>query len=132
MRNFYGEDEHAMAEVGSFKAEFDFDRRSEVAKKMREKYPDRIPVIVEKAPKAQVPNCQKKKFLVPHDLPVGNFLYEIRRNMEGLEDSKAIFLFIDNTLPSASKLMSALYEEHKDDDGFLYITYGGDNVFGYL
>lgn len=26
--------------------------------------------------------------------------------------------------------MSALYEEHKDEDGFLYMTYSGENTFG--
>jgi GABA(A) receptor-associated protein len=28
--------------------------------------------------------------------------------------------------------MSAIYEEHKDDDGFLYISYSGENTFGGL
>jgi GABA(A) receptor-associated protein len=27
-------------------------------------------------------------------------------------------------------LMSAIYEEHKDEDGFLYMTYSGENTFG--
>ena len=26
--------------------------------------------------------------------------------------------------------MSAIYEEHKDEDGFLYMTYSGENTFG--
>lgn len=26
--------------------------------------------------------------------------------------------------------MSAVYEERKDEDGFLYITYSGENTFG--
>ncbi|XP_061372718.1 ADP-ribosylation factor-like protein 2 [Gastrolobium bilobum] len=30
----------------------------------------------------------------------------------------------------ASALMSAIYEENKDDDGFLYMTYSGENTFG--
>jgi len=117
-------------EVGSFKAEFNFERRAEVARKMKEKYPDRIPVIVEKAPKSQIPTCQKKKFLVPHDLPVGNFTYEIRRNMDGLQESQTIFLFVNNTLPSAAELMSNLHKNYADEDGFLYITYSGENIFG--
>jgi GABA(A) receptor-associated protein len=28
--------------------------------------------------------------------------------------------------------MSAIYEERKDEDGFLYITYSGENTFGAL
>lgn len=27
-------------------------------------------------------------------------------------------------------IMSAIYEEKKDDDGFLYVTYSGENTFG--
>ncbi len=28
--------------------------------------------------------------------------------------------------------MSSVYEDHKDEDGFLYITYSGENTFGAL
>lgn len=28
--------------------------------------------------------------------------------------------------------MSDIYEDHKDEDGFLYITYSGENTFGYM
>lgn len=30
----------------------------------------------------------------------------------------------------AAALMSAIYEENKDQDGFLYMTYSGENTFG--
>jgi hypothetical protein len=32
----------------------------------------------------------------------------------------------------AASLMSAVYEEMKDKDGFLYIKYSGENTFGGL
>lgn len=31
----------------------------------------------------------------------------------------------------AGAIMSAIYEEKKDEDGFLYVTYSGENTFGY-
>ncbi|OMP83839.1 Autophagy-related protein 8 [Diplodia seriata] len=31
-------------------------------------------------------------------------------------------LFVDGVLPPTAALMSSIYEEHKDEDGFLYIT----------
>lgn len=30
-----------------------------------------------------------------------------------------------------SALLGALYEEHKDEDGFLYVAYSGENTFGF-
>jgi GABA(A) receptor-associated protein len=29
-----------------------------------------------------------------------------------------------------AELMSLLYEKHKEDDGFLYIVYDGENTYG--
>eukprot|EP01113_Clastostelium_recurvatum_P044283 TRINITY_DN745_c0_g1_i3.p1 TRINITY_DN745_c0_g1~~TRINITY_DN745_c0_g1_i3.p1 ORF type:complete len:123 (-),score=24.78 TRINITY_DN745_c0_g1_i3:118-486(-) len=105
------------------------DKRKEVADRIKSKYSDRIPVIVEKAPKSDVPDIDKKKYLVPSDITVGKFVYEIRKHMK-LSPEKAIFLFVNNTIPPTAALMSQIYERYKDEDGFLYITYSGENTFG--
>ena len=105
------------------------DKRKEVAEKIRSKYPDRIPVIVEKAPKSDAPDIDKKKYLVPADITVGKFVYEIRKHMK-LNPEQAIFLFVNDTLPPTAALMSQIYEKNRDEDGFLYVTYSGENTFG--
>lgn len=33
-------------------------------------------------------------------------------------------------LSFAGAIMSAIYDEKKDEDGFLYVTYSGENTFG--
>nr|GMC87302.1 autophagy-related protein 8F [Ipomoea batatas] len=86
-------------------------------------------VIVEKAERSDIPNIDKKKYLVPSDLTVGQFVYVIRKRIE-LSPEKAIFIFVDNVLPPTGALMSAIYDEKKDEDGFLYVTYSGENTFG--
>jgi GABA(A) receptor-associated protein len=58
---------------------------------------------------------------VPADLTVGQFVYVIRQRIK-LSPEKAIFIFVDEVLPPTVALMSSIYEEHKDEDGFLYIT----------
>lgn len=49
-------------------------------------------------------------------------MYVIRKRIK-LSPEKAIFIFVDEVLPPTAALMSSIYEEHKDEDGFLYITY---------
>lgn len=113
----------------TFKAERDFETRAREATRMREKYPDRIPVIVEKAANGDIPDIDKKKYLVPTDLTVGQFVHVVRKRIK-LTPEKAIFIFVNNVLPPTAALMSTIYQEQRDDDGFLYIVYNGENVFG--
>lgn len=39
-----------------------------------------------------------------------------------------IYIHLFTSLTAA--MMSAIYEENKDEDGFLYMTYSGENTFG--
>ncbi|KAI3719208.1 hypothetical protein L6452_20103 [Arctium lappa] len=112
-----------------FRQEHEFSKRHAEASRIREKYPDRIPVIVERAEKSDIPNIDKKKYLVPADLTVGQFVYVIRKRIK-LSAEKAIFIFVENVLPPTGAIMSTIYDEKKDDDGFLYVTYSGENTFG--
>ncbi|ONK59018.1 uncharacterized protein A4U43_C08F2130 [Asparagus officinalis] len=114
----------------SFKQAHNFEKRKSESARIREKYPERVPVIVEKAGKSDIPSVDKRKYLVPGELTLGQFAYVIRKRIN-LTAEKAIFLFIDDILPTSGSLMSALYEEKKDEDGFLYITYSGENTFGF-
>ncbi|CAH8269302.1 unnamed protein product [Arabidopsis lyrata] len=115
--------------TGSFKQDHDFEKRKAEALRIRDKYPDRVPVIVEKSEKSDIPNIDKKKYLVPADLTVGQFVYVIRKRIQ-LSSEKAIFIFVDNVLPPTGAMMSTIYEEKKQEDGFLYVTYSGENTFG--
>ncbi|KAG8066334.1 hypothetical protein GUJ93_ZPchr0004g38489 [Zizania palustris] len=117
-----GRQERSAMAKSSFKLEHPLEKRQAEASRIREKYNDRIPVIVEKAERTDIPDIDKKKYLVPADLTVGQFVYVVRKRIK-LSAEKAIFIFVKNTLPPTAALMSAIYEENKDEDGFLYMTY---------
>ena len=93
------------------------------------KYPDRVPVIVKKADKSRLPDIDRKKYLVPKDVTVGQFISIIRNRIK-LDPSQAIFMFIDNELPSLSTPLVEVYDKYKDDDEALYVIYTGENTFG--
>jgi GABA(A) receptor-associated protein len=104
--------------------------RKEQSARIKAKYPDRVPVIVEKYKNSlNAPNIDKNKFLVPGDSTVGAFLYIIRKRMQ-LSEKAALFLYCGNNIPPTSELMSIVYERYRNEDGFLYIVYAVDNVFG--
>ncbi|KAH9555359.1 hypothetical protein CY35_08G110200 [Sphagnum magellanicum] len=88
-------------------------------------------VIMEKAEKSDILDIDKKKYRIPADSTVGQFVYVIQKCIK-LSSKKAIFIFVKNILPPTIAMMSSIYEEHKDEDGFLYFTYSGENTFGDL
>ena len=105
-------------------------QRIREASQISQQYPGRIPIIVERSRSANnMPDIDKNKFLCPDNLSVGQFIYVIRKRIT-LTPDKAMFLFVNNTLPLSSALMKEIYAQHHDIDGFLYITYTGESTFG--
>lgn len=112
-----------------FKSKFPFEKRKSEADRIMKKYPDRIPVIVEKRGSSDIATIDKNKYLVPKDITVGQFVYVIRKRIK-LTPEQAIFIFVNNTLPATSQQISEVYQEHKDSDGFVYLEYSGESTFG--
>ena len=113
------------------KKKHDFNYRQKEANRILTKYPDRIPIIVEKYINSkEIPDINKNKYLVPTDLTFGQFLFIIRKRIK-LTPEKAIFMFTENgTLLSSFMSMSQVYDEHKSDCGFLFMIYSGESTFG--
>ena len=81
----------------SFKNKYSFESRKSESKRIMERYPDRIPIIVEKSKNSDIKEIDKKKYLVPRDLTVGQFIFVIRKRID-LSSEQAIYIFINNKL----------------------------------
>ncbi|KAM1463307.1 hypothetical protein ACFX1Q_047321 [Malus domestica] len=119
-----------MGRTKTFKDEFTFDQRIEESWDMVTKYPDRVPVIVEKYARSNLPQMEKKKYLVPRDVSVGQFIYVLSSRLH-LAPGTALFVFVKDTLPQTASLMDSVYESFKDEDGFLYLCYSTEKTFGF-
>ena len=59
----------------------------------------------------QIKDLDKRKYLVPKDLKLADFMYVIRKRMK-LSPEKSIFLFLgENNLAPCSALLGVLYDE---------------------
>jgi GABA(A) receptor-associated protein len=113
----------------NYKKSHSFEKRTSESNKMLEKYPERIPIICERIDNS-IDEIPKGKFLVPKNLCISDFMYVIRQKIK-LSPQKSMYLFVNNnTLVPTSSVINLVYEKHKDKDGFLYITYGGESTFG--
>ncbi|XP_067831761.1 microtubule-associated proteins 1A/1B light chain 3C-like [Heptranchias perlo] len=105
-------------------------RQSEVAN-IRSKFPNKLPVIVERYMRERsLPQLDKSKYLVPRELSLCQFMIIIRNRMS-LTSSQAFYLMVNNrSLASVSLTMAEIHAEFKEDDGFLYMTYASQEMFG--
>lgn len=112
---------------GTFKKETTFDWRCGESARLLETYEDRIPIICETNNSSL--KLDKCKYLVPKDLTFAQFQYIIRKRLS-LSADQAIFIFVNNLLPSHNSLMLKIYEDNKDKDGFVYSVVALESAFG--
>jgi GABA(A) receptor-associated protein len=108
------------------------------SEKLSKNYKDCIPVVITKRQDDKIlQDIDKKKYLIPKNLNLTEFLCIIRKKIT-LSDKQAIFVFIvvDNGPKRTSLLVphnrtfGELYDEYHSDDNFLYMIYTTENTFG--
>ena len=129
----------------SFIKKYSLDERKNEINRIGIKYPNRIPIYINKAYNSDISEIIKHKFLVPDTLTIGEFMIIIRKNIQ-LKPEQSITLFIhtiDNNiiLAPTSETLGSVYHKNilsfKNDDkykneidGYLYLIYSGENTFG--
>ena len=97
-----------------FKEKNLFEKREIEASQIITKYPERIPIIVQKYYTSEVPDVDKCKYLVPNDMTMSKFIFVVRRRIE-LDSSQALFITINGIMAPASQTVGELYDNQKDE-----------------
>ena len=110
----------------------------EEAKRIREKHPDRIPILCERSAYSQLPQLVKNKFAVPGEMSAGEFKYLVQKELKkvtqedgpGRPPEQTIYIFVNGVAPRCSARMAELYEQHCREDGFLWVKYSAEQTLG--
>lgn len=109
-----------------------FEERKKRSNTLLSKYPDKIPVILEKSKKDKyLPRIDKSKLLVAQDMTVATIIQLLKKSIK-INENTSIYIMVsnNNTMLSGSQSITTIYQDHKNDDGFLYLEYCTENVFG--
>ena len=126
-----------------FKEQLSFEERKRKAEELLSTYPERIPMIIEKdrtllekerseenTNEKIIPNTTKTKFLISKTDIVDNIIILVKNQLQ-ISSEQAIFLLANNKYAlSGNSLMSTVYKKYKDEDGFLYLTFVFESVWG--
>ena len=99
----------------------------EEAYRLIQKYPTRFPVIVKTVGRDL--DLKRKKYLVPDDITLGQFLYVLRKHINNLKDHEGLYVFINGHMFPVNALMISIYTTEQQDYA-LYITVCKENTFG--
>ena len=114
---------------GEFRKKHNFENRKRESKRVMDTYESRIPLIVEHEKNSNLPLMNKRKYLVPDDMTIGQFSYVIRKRMK-LKPEVAIYLFFNQNLEPTASSIKEIYPKHKHPDGFLYVVICAEKTFG--
>jgi len=124
----------------SYKNSVTLEKRIEESNRQKNKNPTYVPVIVE-CEDTLAPVLKKRKYLIPRDITIAQFLFVLRREMKGLDPSVATFLFLEQNLVPAGEYVGKIYDDALEKRGvttenqaksdlFLYVYLAGENCFG--
>lgn len=115
----------------SYKNSVPVSKRKADAERVLLKYPDYIPVIIDKSEEISK-IITKQKFLVPKNISCAHLLTTIRKmSNQKINSSQALFLFCDNILVMPHDSFEYLYNKYKDkEDKYLYLFVCYENTFG--
>ena len=77
----------------SFQDKFTLEERTKESARVREKYNNKIPVIIE-AISDKIKPIDKTKYLVPSDMTMGQLLFVVRKRIK-LESTEALYLMVE-------------------------------------
>lgn len=96
---------------------------------MLSRYNDRVPVIIEPR-SSSAPPIDKRKYMAPRDITLAQLMFVVRKRLN-MRSEQALFFFLDNNrLAPAASPIGTIYDQHKNEDNFLYVGYALENTFG--
>ena len=117
--------------IEKYKSTNTLHKRLILSSKLVEESPDSIPVIVARGNSTSVPEISQHKFMVDQHVSYIKFTTNVRTRIDPLNSRQSIIFFVaDGSIPTSNISMGEVYRRHRDRDGFLYITYAGENTFG--
>ena len=114
-----------------FKTNNSLEKRIKQYEKLKQEHPTKVPIILEKSLNCNLNQIIKSKYILSNDLTIAEFIFIIKEKLE-LEPERALFFLANGKYSiSGNAILGDVYDRYKDkEDGFLYITYSEEVIYG--
>lgn len=121
-----------MNEKFLFKHHYPLEKRMQWSQEASMKYSNKLPLIVEKDHKCQaLDDLSNPKFLMPRTFMITEVQMIVRRKLN-IKKEQGLFMMVNDgkEMIKANESLESVYDKYKDEDGFLYILYTQENIYG--
>ena len=121
-----------MNEKFLFKHHYPLEKRMQWSQEASMKYSNKLPLIVEKDHKCQgLDDLSNPKFLMPRTFMISEVQMIVRRKLN-IKKEQGLFMMVNDgkEMIKANETLEGVYDKYKDQDGFLYILYTQENIYG--
>jgi GABA(A) receptor-associated protein len=129
--------------MSDFKKKYSLDERKNITIKILEKYEDKCPIYlsIDKEILSNIDSMFKKninRYIVTSNLTLTQFLSILRKKIN-FSQNESLTLFVEiyndkkiinSILAPLTSSIGSIYNNYKDEDGFIYLKIVKENVFG--
>ena len=113
-----------------YKSQESKEARIKQSKELLKKYPNKVPVILEKDPSSKITEIGKTRYLLERKSTAKEVMEMIRKKTT-IDEKDALFLQVRAKFSiTGEKTIGDIYDTYKDSDGFLYIMYTTELIYG--
>ena len=107
------------------------EKRCQDALRARQQYPTKLPLIIERAADQKgMDELKNPKFMMPQNFRMSDVQTVVRKHL-AIGKDEGLFLLANGThVLKSNASLREMFEKHKDEDGFLYIVYAEEKVYG--
>ena len=125
-----------------FKDKYDQEKRVKCHIDAINKFPTKLALIVERAPtnaaqasSSEASNPRLKtianpKFMMPKAFTVGEVLAVLRTRLDLTREEGLVLFAKEKYMLRPNTKLEDVYNRYKDEDGFLYLVYAEENIYG--
>lgn len=99
------------------------EKRRERATAIILKYPNSVPIFIKGT------GGSYTKYIVPYHITISGIIGVLRNRIK-ISEAQAIYLTVNNKILAGSQTIGEVHNKEQSPDGFLYLTYCYENVFG--
>ncbi len=127
--------------MSDFRKRFNFEERKAITDKIIGKYEDKCPIYLSFDSHLNLKSLKNyNRYIVTNNLTLSQFLLIVKKKIN-FDATESLTLFIeiydknssnikDTIVAPLSSSIASIYDNNKNDDGFLYMRLVKENVFG--